>query len=284
MNPLIKTYDYVNSFFNGDRTRGEAGWKANDAFVSAGPSAQQTVDIFAGDWASRLPIDGVTSGTVELFDDPRMRWLLERLGDIGGFDALELGPLEGGHTAALLDGGATSVTAVEANKSAFLRCLVVKDLLGLDRARFLLGDFDKFLRAADRRYDLLLASGVLYHMVDPLQTLLDMMKLSDRIFIWSHFVDRAAMPPGDRRWRPMTGEVTQRTLDGETLTYHVRSYRGTEQKSEFCGGIMSRAIWMDKDEVLALLQRRGFRVETTLDTPAAPAGPHVCILARRDPA
>lgn len=282
MNPLIKTYDFVNSFFNGDRTRGEAGWKANDQFVSAGPSPQQTVDIFAGDWASHLPIDGVTSGKVELFDDARIRWLLERLGDIREWDVLELGPLEGGHTAALLGAGAGTVTAVEANKSAYLRCLVVRDLLGLDRARFLLGDFDKFLQASDRRYDLLLGSGVLYHMVDPLQTLLDMMRLSDRIFIWSHFVDRAAMPPGDRRWRPMTGEVTQRTIDGETVTYHVRSYRGTEAKSEFCGGIMSRSIWLDKDEVLALLQRRGFRVETAFDTPDEPAGPSICILARRE--
>lgn len=281
MKPLIAAYDRLARFFNGDRQRGEAGWKANDAFVNAAPSTQQTVDIFAGDWASRLPIEGVTSGTSGLFEDARIAWLLAQLGGVEGQNVLELGPLEGAHTTALLRSGAASVTAVEANKSAYLRCVVVKELLGLERAHFLLGDFDAYLASGDRRFDLLLASGVLYHMVDPLRTVLNMMKLSDTIFIWSHFVDRAAMPQGDRRWRPMTGEVTHRTLEGETMTYHVRSYRGTEGKSNFCGGIMSRAIWLDKDELLALFARRGFAVETAFYEPDQAAGPSVCMLARR---
>jgi hypothetical protein len=281
LKPLTAAYDTLARLLNGDRQRGEAGWKANDAFVNAAPSAQQTVDIFAGDWASRLPIEGVVSGQSGLFEDTRIAWLIERLGGVEGRTVLELGPLEGAHTTALLQAGAASVTAVEANKSAYLRCLVVKELLALDRAHFLLGDFDAYLESSDRRFDLLLASGVLYHMVDPLRTVLNLMRLSDTLFIWSHFVDRAAMPESDRRWRPMTGEVTQRTLDGETMTYHVRSYRGTEGKSGFCGGIMSRSIWLDKDELLDLLARRGFAVETAFYEPDQPAGPSICMLARR---
>ncbi|PAX09226.1 class I SAM-dependent methyltransferase [Sphingomonas lenta] len=281
MNPVLSVFDFVRRLVNGDRRRGEAGWKANDAFVHQAPSAQQAVDIFKGDWASKLPIEGVTSGAVDLFDDTRIRWLLERLGDVGGWNVLELGPLEGGHTSMLTQAGAASILAIEANKAAFLRCLLVKELLGLLRAHFELGDFDAFLAQSDRRYDLLMASGILYHMVDPLQTLLNMVKASDRIFVWSHFVDKAAMLPGDRRWRPMTGEVTSRTLGDDTMTYYVRSYRGTEAKSDFCGGVMSRSIWLDKDEVLAFFQRHGYAVETAFEEPQAVAGPSVCMLARR---
>ncbi|WP_375402481.1 class I SAM-dependent methyltransferase [uncultured Sphingomonas sp.] len=281
MNPARAAFDHVRRLVNGDRLRGEAGWRANDSFVHHAPSPQQAVDIFAGDWASKLPIDGVTSGTAGLFDDARIRWLIERLGSVEGWSVLELGPLEGGHTAMLGEAGVASVVAIEANKSAYLRCLVVKALLKLDHAHFELGDFDAFLAQTDRRFDLLMASGILYHMADPLQTLLDMVKLSDRIFVWSHFVDRAAMPVGDRRWRPMTGEVTKRTIGDDTMTYHVRSYRGSEGKSEFCGGTMSRSIWLDQDEVLDFFRRRGFAVETAFAEPDAVAGPSMCFLARR---
>lgn len=281
LNPIIPVLDFARSFVNGDRRRGQAAWRANDAFVHDAPSPAQTVGLFAGEWASELPIPGAPGGSVNLFDDPRIHWLVDRLGGVGGMDVLELGPLEAGHTTMLSRAGAASVLAIEANKSAYLRCLIVKELLGLPNARFELGDFDAYLAGADRRFDLLLASGVLYHMADPLRTLLDMVKLSDRIFVWSHFVDRAAMPPGDRRWRPMTGEVTKRKLDGHELTYHVRSYRGTEAKSGFCGGTMSRSIWMEKDEVLRFFRDKGYDVETAFEEPASPAGPALCMLAQR---
>lgn len=281
MNPLLSVLDKGRRLVNGDRKRGSAGWRANDAFVHGAPSAQQTVSVFAGEWASKLPLEGVDSGAVDLFDDVRIKWLIERLGGVEGRNVLELGPLEGGHTTMLSRAGAASVLAIEANKSAFLRCLVVKELLGLRDVRFELGDFDAFLAQSDHRFDLLMASGILYHMVDPLQTLLHMIRMSDNIFVWSHFVDRAAMPPGDRRWRPMTGEVTTRSLGGHELTYHVRSYRGTETNTGFCGGTMSRSIWLDKDEVLAFFRANGFVVETAFEEPASPAGPAVCMLARR---
>ena len=66
-----------------------------------------------------------------------MRWLAETLGGLQGRDVLELGPLEAAHTAALLQAGARSVLAIEANKQAFLKCLIVKELCGLRDASFM---------------------------------------------------------------------------------------------------------------------------------------------------
>ena len=260
---------------------GAGSWGGNDTYVDAAPGVQQTVDVFRGDWASRLPLPGVTSGTVELFEDARIRWLIDRLGGVNGMDVLELGPLEGGHSWMLEQAGAASVHAIEGNKSAYLKCLVVQQLLGMTRTRFELGDFDAFLRAGGRRYDLLLASGILYHLADPLRTLLDMTKMADRLFIWSHFADADAMPPGDKRRRPMTGEVRHGEHEGERLTYHVRSYLGTHRLSNFCGGRESAAVWMESAEVIALLERRGYRVELGPAEPDHFSGPALCLLATR---
>ena len=273
---------------------GRGAWSANTTYVDAPPSAQQTVDIFKDDWASRLPIPGVVSGKAPLFEDERIGWMLDTLRADGadgagvstgegveGMDVLELGPLEGGHTWMLEQAGAKRIVAVEGNKTGFLKCLLVQRLLGMARADFVLGDFDRFLADGERHYDLLIASGVLYHLADPLRTLQNMMRTSDRLFIWSHFADVDAMPPGDRRRRPMTGEVRIAEHDGDKLTYHVRSYLGTHRISAFCGGRESAAVWMESAEVIALLERAGYRVTRGPAEPDHPAGPALCLLAVR---
>ena len=260
---------------------GRGAWTVNETYVDGLPSTQQTVDIFKGDWASHLPLEGVRSGKATLFDDDRIRWLLDTLGGVEGMDVLELGPLEGGHSWMLEQAGAATVTAVEGNKTGYLKCLLVQKLLAMQRTDFVLGDFNQLLATTGKRYDLLVASGVLYHLADPLRTLLDMMRVSDRIFIWSHFADAEAMPADDRRRRPMTGEVRFGEHEGERLTYHVRSYLGTHRISAFCGGRESAAMWMESDEVVALLEGRGYRVTRGPAEPNHPAGPALCLLAVR---
>lgn len=84
---------------------------------------------------------------------------------------LELGPLEAGHTYMLEKMGARSIVAVEANSRAYLKCLIVKELFELKRAKFLLGDFVAYLKNNTRHFDLCLASGVLYHMQNPAELL-----------------------------------------------------------------------------------------------------------------
>lgn len=264
---------------------GRGAWTTNTTYVDDLPSTQQTVDIFKGDWASLLPLPGVQSGKAPLFDDSRIRWLLDTMTDsetsLDAMHALELGPLEGGHSWMLEQAGAASVTAVEGNKTGYLKCLLVHKLLKMQRTNFVLGDFNRVLATTDKRYDLLIASGVLYHLADPLRTLLDMMRVSDRIFIWSHFADADAMPANDRRRRPMTGEVRMGEHEGEQLTYHIRSYLGTHRISAFCGGRESAAVWMESNEVIALLERRGYRVTRGPAEADHPAGPALCLLAIR---
>ena len=130
-------------------------------FFGIAPSAQNALDLFAGEWSSQPPSDRpeLKAGATPLFDDPRIAWAHHRLMEMGlangvrDRDVLELGPLEGGHTYLLDRLGVTSVTAVEANARAYLKCLIAKETFGMPRARFLLGDCLEFLRTTDRRFD-----------------------------------------------------------------------------------------------------------------------------------
>lgn len=118
-------------------------------FVTTAPSPQTAVDAIADAWASRLPspLQDVQAGDADLFDDRRIRWAFERLGGVSGASVLELGPLEGGHSYMAQQAGAERVVGVEANRKAFVKCLVAKELLGLDRCSFLCGEITEYLRS-----------------------------------------------------------------------------------------------------------------------------------------
>ena len=137
-----------------------------DGYVELIPTDQNALDIFKGEWSSRLPgiWKELNAGTIPLFEDPRILWAADQLGGFGNQRVLELGPLEAGHSYMLETLGADTVIAVEANKRAYLKCLIIKEILNLKRCRFELGDCVTFLRENQTAFDVCLASGVLYHM------------------------------------------------------------------------------------------------------------------------
>ncbi len=253
----------------------------NDNYVTTAPSAQNALDLFADSWASRVPGEGLVSGSVSLFEDGRIQWLIDHRGRFDGQSVLELGPLEAGHTWMMEQAGAASILAVEANTRAYLRCLIVKEVLGMSRSRFVLGDFDKYFEGSDERFDFLLASGVLYHLVDPLVTLQQMMGRTDEMLIWSHFFDDVAMPESDHRRALFTGETRRRESDGDVMTYHIRDYGGGTGGNNFTGGIMSGSIWVEKAQTIALLEKNGFKVTPFVEHDDHPFGPAACLYAKR---
>lgn len=194
-------------------------------------------------------------------------------------NVLELGPLEGGHTYMLQNAGANEIVSIEANTLNYMKCLLVKEIFVLDRAQFLLGDFVEYLSQSDAVFDLVVASGVLYHLIDPLPAILGMMKRSKRIFIWSHFFDDKVMPASDPRRAAFTGKTVEREVDGFKATYYMRSYGGTHHAKDFCGGIYSESVWLDRDQLVLIFGQAGYEVETAFETPNAPNGPASCLLA-----
>jgi hypothetical protein len=115
-----------------------------------------------------------------------------------------------------------------------LKCLVIIEFFYLDQPRFLLGNFERFLRDTQTRFELVVASGVLYHLMDPLLSLLDMMRVTGHIFVWSHFFNDVVMPVNDARRSFFTHETIAREQNGSHLTNHVASSSAFCSKPSLC--------------------------------------------------
>jgi len=248
------------------------------------PSHQTAIDALPG-WTSAFPaVAKVNAGDHPLFADTRISWALSKAGSIADKKILEIGPLEGMHTYMLNKQRPSFIDAVEANKQCFLRCLVTKEILGIDRARFHLGDAQKWLKENDQHYDLAIASGVLYHMADPGEFLCRLAQRCDNLFIWTHYFDDSAMPEGDKRRLAFTGEAQTRTLAGTPLRYYERRYFKANTNTNFCGGMKDRHFWMHRDDIISLLKAVGFNdVAVTQETPDHSGGPCYSLFATRNP-
>lgn len=260
--------------------RARRGVSPNANSVAETPSAQAAVAMM-GLWHSAFPAgSGIDSGGyARLFEDARVTWAVEKLGGIKGAEILELGPLEGGHTHMLDRAGAKSVTAIEGLKSGYLKCLVAKEVLGIGSARFLLGNFVPWLEREPRKFDLIWASGVLYHSNEPLKLLQLIAAHTDQAFIWTHFYDDDFAPA-----RPFpTPIVAVRNVPfaDKIVPHFDRAYGVTTQKN-FCGGVYSGCAWLRRGDILYVLSKLGFSsIDIAFEDRANVHGPSFAILARK---
>jgi hypothetical protein len=242
------------------------------------------LDIFKGEWSSILPAPfcELRAGQVPLFGDPRVKWGVDRLGGVTNRRVVELGPLEGGHTWMLEQLGAAQITAIEANERAYLKCLTVKELTGLTRARFLYGDSVAYLRETDEHFDVGIASGILYHMTNPVELLALLAARCDRLFLWTHYYDEAALRRIPKV-RALFKGTTEATHAGFTYTQHRREYQASRFRLGFSGGSAHYSQWLTRDTILAACRHLGFRqLETAFDEPNHPYGPCCAFVAMRD--
>jgi hypothetical protein len=252
------------------------------AYATEAPSAQAAIDLFRGEWVSRLP-SPLRGGEAPLFDDPRVTWGIEELGPLTGARILELGPLEGGHTWMLERAGAASITAVEAHPKAYLRCLVVKEAVGMQRSRFLFGDFMRYLAETDEVYDVCWASGVLYHLRNPAELIELAARRAPRLFVWTHYYDPEIARSNEFLRKRISREVPA-THAGFAHTQHRFDYGITFDLGRFCGGTAPHASWLTRDTLLDCLAHFGWQVVATgFEEPHHPHGPAIALACRRSP-
>ena len=254
-----------------------------DEFVQLPPHEQNALDIFTGEWSSHLPGSWkeLKAGTISLFDDARITWAAEQLSGFKGQRILELGPLEAGHTYMLECLGAESVLAIESNKRAYLKCLIVKEILGLNRSRFLLGDFVSFLRENETSFDVCLASGVLYHMHNPCELIQLIARTSEKIILWTHFYDQELIAAKDIVAGKFSGQL-KKSYNGFNHVLYKYNYGDALNWKGFCGGGYSYSYWMSRADILACLRFFGFQdLKIGFEDPDHPNGPCFCVLGVR---
>jgi len=249
-----------------------------DRYVQRAPDAQRTLDIFKSEWLSALPVpySGLRAGVVPLFGDPRIIWANERLG-FRDKTVLELGPHEGGHSWMMANMGAASITAVEWDTRAFLKCLIIKELLNTERTRFLCGDFVSYMDQLKPRCDIVLASGVLYHMRNPVHVIDLISRATDRAYFWTHYYDgEICGPPGS----PIFPVATAAEHQGFRHTlYRFENPHLLQRKG---GGAPTCSHWLTRGDILGALRHFGFqRIETAFEVPDHGYGPAFSLVAVR---
>ncbi len=250
----------------------------NERYVESAPSAANAVDLFAGQWSTRLPIED-TTGSVDLIGDHRLVSCVEALGGVADADVLELGPLEGAHSITLRELGASRVVAIEANTSAYLRCLITKEVTGLSGVEFRLGDFRPYLADTGDRFDMAVAIGVLYHLEDPVPVLADLARVTDRIVIWTHV--HCGDVEGDvEQLAGRFDPPVERTMDSTAYRLHRFRYAESLAWAGFCGGTRPTAAWIERDDLLAVVDALGFDVVLREDNDHE-YGPAITLALRR---
>jgi hypothetical protein len=259
-----------------------------DVYIGTKPSAQNALDIFANEWSSKFPDfpeDAAfgkaiaAPGIADLFEDARMNWVLSQIGGCHDFSILELGPLEGGHTYMLDRAGAKSILAIESNTRAFLKCLIAKEVLNIKAASFVLGDFCEYLKDCDgAKYDLVIASGVLYHMKNPVRLIADISKLTDKAFFWTHYYDSAVLSEKED-FRTRFGRSERLSEEGFNCKAYKQKYQTALGWKGFCGGGNEYSRWLKREDIINCCKHFGFNsIAIEFDHPHHPHGPAFALM------
>jgi hypothetical protein len=232
-----------------------------DNYFDRSPCNQNAIDLFEGQWFSIMPDEmGVDSkGIGKLHDDARIHWASNVFGGFQDKTVLELGPLEAFHTAMMESKGAKLIRGIEGNADAYLRCLVVKELLNLKAARFELGNFVDFLREGDEVFDIGVASGVFYHMKNPVELIELLSRRVKSLFVWTHYYDAELVEAKEHVRCKFSGSWTA-SHKGFEHCLHAYGYGAALSWKGFCGGGSESCNWMEKPEMLRAFEYFGFEI------------------------
>ena len=249
-----------------------------DEYVLDKASGENAFRLFENEWSSDVP--GFPSGRAALFDDHRIKSVEGVLGGFSGKTVLELGPLEGGHTFMMAQRGAKSIVSIESNRRAFVKCLIVKNALRFE-ADFLLGDFRSYLQDMKSKVDFLLASGVLYHMEDPIALIEDIGRVADCFAVWSHYYESSIIQSRPDLAEKFSDTPTVRKFRNIELSLYEQRYLKALEWKGFCGGAGKNSFWMTRDDMFSVIKELGFDVTVLEDVTIHPNGPCVLFVAKR---
>lgn len=260
-------------------------------FFTKAPNSQNALDLFKGEWSTRLPDSCglvASTGPVRACEDYRIEWFEKFVsGGFKGKSVLELGPLEAGHSYMLQHAGADSITAIEGNSRSYLKCLIMKEVFGLENVHFQLGDFVSFLQQnKETVYDILLASGVVYHQEDPVRLISLFENRAKYLLIWTHYYDIQFMATHPELACHFNTTPEYRKVEGFGHSLYRKRYDEALEWKGFCGGGAISASWLPKEDLLAAIEHFGYKILSTWDerdngVPKNVNGPSILVAAER---
>ena len=252
-------------------------------FVNSVPSHQNIIDIFPNTWKSKFPSSlGIHAGKSNYFEDQRVEWVSSELGGLKNKSIVELGPFEAYNTFHLAQKGAYPLVAIEGNKINFLKCLAVKEILDFN-CKFKLGDCTLYLESCNDYFDLIFASGILYHQTDPLRFLKACSEKTKNLFIWTHFFKDSLYDEKNFSKHFNKGREINVSQYGFECMLYPRSYNfNTKVPPQlFSGGFKDFAYWMRYDDIVEFLKHLGFNTIKVRSKGDHPAGPITSLLASK---
>lgn len=208
-------------------------------------------------------------GGVVAAADARFDLVVEACGgSLDGRTTVDLGCLEGGFTLAFAQHGARHALGIEARELSVRRCELARDLLGVTNSEFVRADIKEELERREP-FDVVFATGILYHVSDPAAVLVAMRAACSQVALIDTHVAHPQEPTHN-----CSGEVV-RESGGHTYRGRMYpEYAPTADDVEREGRLWAAwsdadAFWPYEDELVAMITRAGFATVEKIDMHAA---------------
>lgn len=224
------------------------------------------------DWWDLLPFtthrirfaDGVESmhDGSDPFRDVRSHVVRGALpGGLAGRSVVDLGCAEGGFALAFAADGADRVLGIEAREISVRRAELARDLLGLEQAEFVVADIKQEL-AQRGEFDVVFATGILYHVADPASMLVAMRAACREVALIDTHVAHPDVVTHD------CSEVVERTFAGTTYRGRLFTEYPPETTDADKEGMLwaawndAEVFWPFEDDLVEMIRAAGFdRIE-----------------------
>lgn len=205
------------------------------------------------------------SGGVVAAADARFDLVVQACG--GGLDGrsvVDLGCLEGGFTLAFAQHGAAHALGIEARELSVRRCELARDLLGVTNAEFVRADIKEELGRREP-FDVVFATGILYHVSDPAAVLAAMRGACSQVaLIDTHVADRQA--PTHNCSGEVVRESAGHAYRGRMYPEYAPSAGDAEREGRLWAAWSDAdAFWPYEDELVLMINRAGFATVERVD-------------------
>jgi SAM-dependent methyltransferase len=180
-------------------------------------------------------------------------------GGLEGKRVLDLGCLEGGYAVTFARRGAREVVGVEIRDANLERCRFLAQRLGLANVHFVKADVRAISRDELRAFDVVFASGILYHLDDPFDFLLRCSELTtDTLVLDTHI---ASLHSWGHRCSPelVTREWHGRSYLGRVAVEYERELSPEElETTPWTAYGNPTSFWLTEGSLVTMLRNMGF--------------------------